>query len=317
MADIQTGTTERTYKTLVTDIGKAKMALAALNGEKVNITEAAAGDGGGSYCTPTAAQTKLVSEVWRGEIANKSINAESANMVDVKVSLPSDVGGWTVREIGLFDSAGDLIVIANTPDTEKALITTGAAASLDLILHVVFTDVDTVTFTVNQNLDQVTAADVQKMIEEHNEDPNAHGGIGNVVLTDITIPVSGWEPDGDEFFNDVVVEDATEELYPSVTIYRESLAAAKAAGLCPTVQITEGAIRFWSEKVPAEDLSATVALFYQSGAAVSSGSIPVATSSTLGGVKIQDGSGLTIDSDGNLSLDAATTEEVSEIFNQE
>ncbi len=166
----------RKYKTLVTDVGNAKIANAALNGEKVNITTAVVGDGGGFYYVPTSDMTALVNEVWRGEIANKEINPNSANMVDVKIFLDGTVGGFTVREIGLLDTDGDLIAICNTPDTEKVVILDGIAATLTLIMHVVFTNVDVVEFKVDPSVDTVSAAEMEAAIKKHNEDQNAHGG---------------------------------------------------------------------------------------------------------------------------------------------
>lgn len=166
----------RKYKTLVTDKGNAKIALAVLNGEKINVTTAVVGDGGGTYYSPTPDMTALKHEVWRGDIANKEINAASANMVDVKIVLDGSVGGFTVREIGLLDADGDLIAICNTPDTEKAVILDGIAATLTLIMHVVFTNVDAVEFQIDPSVDNISAADMEAAIKKHNADPNAHGG---------------------------------------------------------------------------------------------------------------------------------------------
>ena len=67
----------RPYKSLITDIGNAKMTLAVLEGRKVNIIEMRLGDGGGAYYMPTSEATSLVNEVWVGEIASKSINEAS------------------------------------------------------------------------------------------------------------------------------------------------------------------------------------------------------------------------------------------------
>jgi hypothetical protein len=176
MSEIVSVTDNRKFKTIVTDIGNAKIANAALNGKKVNVVTAVVGDGGGAYYLPTADMTALKHEIWRGEIANKEINAVSQNMVDIKIALDGGVGGFTVREIGLLDDEGDLIAICNTPDTEKVVIVDGIAATLTLIMHVVFTNVDVVEFTVDPSVDNVSAAEMEAAIKKHNEDPDAHGG---------------------------------------------------------------------------------------------------------------------------------------------
>lgn len=79
----------RPYKSLITDIGNAKMTLAVLEGRKVNIVEMRLGDGGGAYYMPTSEATSLVNEVWAGEIASKSINEASPNIIAVKTVIPT------------------------------------------------------------------------------------------------------------------------------------------------------------------------------------------------------------------------------------
>lgn len=165
---------KREYKTLVTAIGKSKIAAFIQGSDKVNITQMAVGDGAGAFYIPTADMTALVNEVWRGNIAGKKINEHSANMIDVKVIIPADIGGFTVREAALFDEDNNMIAICNIPDTEKAIITTGAAGTLTLVMHIVLTDVDAVEFTIDPNLDVVTSTDLNVALEKHNTDSNAH-----------------------------------------------------------------------------------------------------------------------------------------------
>lgn len=44
--------------------------------------------------------------------------------------------------------------------------------------------------------------------------------------------------------------------------------------------------------------------------------VPVASATTLGGVKVQAGSGLSIDDEGNLSVDTATPEETQKVIDE-
>ena len=96
MADIDGNvvitTDGRKYKTMVTDLGNQKLAGYTLDGPKINITTAVVGDGGGSYYIPTPDMTEIKNEVWRGEIAEKKVNAVSPNMVDVKIVPTESVG---------------------------------------------------------------------------------------------------------------------------------------------------------------------------------------------------------------------------------
>ena len=48
----------RKYKTIVTDLGKEKIASATIEGAKVNMVTVVVGDGGGTYYIPTADMTE-------------------------------------------------------------------------------------------------------------------------------------------------------------------------------------------------------------------------------------------------------------------
>lgn len=101
-------TNDSKYKTIVTDVANEKFAKYTIGGPKVNIVTAVVGDGNGAYYMPTPDMTEIKNEVWRGKIAKQEINALSKNMVDVKIILDGNVGGFTVREVGLLDEEGDL-----------------------------------------------------------------------------------------------------------------------------------------------------------------------------------------------------------------
>ena len=58
-------------------------------------------DGGGSYYKPNSTMTALKGEKWRGKVNRVEINEKSPNMIDVVAVIPSDVGGWTIREMGV------------------------------------------------------------------------------------------------------------------------------------------------------------------------------------------------------------------------
>ncbi len=167
-------TNDSKYKTIVTDTANEKFAKYTIGGPKVNIVTAVVGDGNGAYYMPTSDMTAIKNEVWRGKIAKQEINALSKNMVDVKIILDGNVGGFTVREVGLLDEEGVLIAICNFPATPKALILEGVPSKLVILVHVLFTNVDAVQFNVDPSIDHVTLEDLEnaleKAIEAHNEE---------------------------------------------------------------------------------------------------------------------------------------------------
>ena len=184
------------YRTILTKIGREKIAAAALNGTKVDITTAVVTDGGGLPFKPDETLTELPHEVWRGAIADKSINAASANMIDVRIYLDGSAGGFTVRGVGLLDSAGDLIAVGNLPDTEKAVVIDGAASTLTLVIHIVVSNVDVVEFRLDPSVDTVSSVELKAAIQAHNEDESAHADLREQLARLVTVSSTPPEKSG-------------------------------------------------------------------------------------------------------------------------
>lgn len=150
-----------TYFTLVTDSGTRKM-LEALNEEKkVNITEFAVGDGGGRFYNPTTEATALKNEVWRGPVNACYISEDSENLLIVESVIPSDVGGFTIREMGLFDEDGVLIAICSTPDTQKVRVSDGVVHELDLSMEIALANTEVVELVVDPSVVMATKKDIE------------------------------------------------------------------------------------------------------------------------------------------------------------
>ena len=152
------------YGTKLTVLGEAAIAANLLAGTKLDVVEIAAGDGGGGYYEPSAEQTALVREVWRAEIAAYAVNPLNPKMLDIKGVIPSADGGFTVRELGVFDRAGTLIGVCNTPDMEKARPDSGAGGKLDVIMHLIVTDANALNIVVKPSLDTVSLEDVTGLL---------------------------------------------------------------------------------------------------------------------------------------------------------
>ncbi|MCI5713673.1 MAG: phage tail protein [Lachnospiraceae bacterium] len=157
------------YFTIVTNVGTSEM-LSAINEErKVNITEFAVGDGDGSYYTPDVGMTALKREVWRGNVNSCKISKENENVLEVESIIPSDVGGFTVREMALFDDKGNMIAICNTPDTMKVKVSDGVAHELSLSMEILLSNTDSVELVVDPNVVTATKKDLEDLRSELNE----------------------------------------------------------------------------------------------------------------------------------------------------
>ncbi len=118
------------FYTILTAIGKAKIANSAALGEKVELTHLALGDGDGSYYNPTEGQTELKNEVWRGAIGTVDVDTENPNWITIQTVVPSQHGGFMIREAGVFDNEGDLIAVGKYPETYKPVAADGSIKDL-------------------------------------------------------------------------------------------------------------------------------------------------------------------------------------------
>lgn len=138
-----------TYKTVITDKGAERIAAALLpDGEKLRITHFAVGDGNGSTPTPDISQTALVHEVYRGEVSNIHIDVDDTTRIVVEGIIPANQGGFWVREIGLYDDQGELVVVGNAPEGYKPLPSEGAGRVLNCQVFVVVSNTDAIELKV-------------------------------------------------------------------------------------------------------------------------------------------------------------------------
>lgn len=115
-----------TYYTLLTEVGQAKLTNALATGTTVQLTQIAVGDGNGNPVTPTEARTALVREVYRGSLISLAVDSSNPNWLVAEMAIPMASGGWTIREIGLYDVDGTLIAYGNFPDSYKPVLTEGS-----------------------------------------------------------------------------------------------------------------------------------------------------------------------------------------------
>ena len=178
---------EKMYYSIVTNIGEQLMTQAIAAGAKVNITEIAVGDGMGEYYKPDATQTELKNELWRGAINSCVISPDSSNIIVIAAVIPGDVGGFTVREMGVFDADGHMVAVCNTPATPKVLIRDGIVNEMSLSMEIVLVNEGVVELIIDPNIITATKAEVEAA---KNEIYKALNNKVNIVVTHENIPVS-------------------------------------------------------------------------------------------------------------------------------
>lgn len=107
--------------TIFTDYGQQLITEAIANKTTINITKIAVGDGMGAVYTPVPTQTALKRETWSGPIDSVQVNPTNKNQVTFEGIVGANVGGFYIREIGLYDQANKLVAISDFPESFKAL----------------------------------------------------------------------------------------------------------------------------------------------------------------------------------------------------
>ncbi|EPG4900023.1 phage tail protein [Escherichia coli] len=158
------------FKTVITTAGAAKLAAAtAPGGRKVNITTMAVGDGGGKLPVPDAGQTGLIHEVWRHALNKISQDKRNSNYIIAELVIPPEVGGFWMRELGLYDDAGTLIAVANMAESYKPALAEGSGHSQTCRMVIIVSSVASVELTIDTTTVMATQDYVDDKIAEHEQ----------------------------------------------------------------------------------------------------------------------------------------------------
>ena len=109
---MSTNIEEMKFSSIITNIGFERINRALISGEKLDLKYIALGDSCGEYYDLEPTQTQLVNEIYRTEV--REVDGVSATAL-----IPFNIGGFYIREVGVFDSENNLILIAKQPLTYK------------------------------------------------------------------------------------------------------------------------------------------------------------------------------------------------------
>lgn len=140
------------YFSIVTNIGRNKLALSAAGGAAVTITHFAIGDGNGAEVNPTAASTALIREVWRTPVESVVIDPLNPSAVLVTSIIPTAAGGWWMREFGIFDVDGDMVAVAKPVSQYKPTALEGQLEDIRYEFQIIIGETANVTMLVDPSV---------------------------------------------------------------------------------------------------------------------------------------------------------------------
>ena len=151
------------FYTILTEIGKAKIANSGVMGTKVNFTKLKIGDGNGSYYNPTEKQTDLVNTKWEGNITHVGTDEKNPNWIVIEVMVPANVGGFTIREYGAFDDEGNMLAISKCAETYKPTADDGSTKELLIKMILAVSNTENITLKIDPTIIFAKKSEIEEL----------------------------------------------------------------------------------------------------------------------------------------------------------
>lgn len=140
------------YYCIHTLVGRQLLAQAEATGTQIRLTHMAVGDGNGNATTPAETQTQLVRERFRATVNRVYQDAKNPLMFVAELIIPASAAGFTLREVGIFDSNGNLFVVGNLPETYKPNASEGSYSDTVIRVPFMVTNASNVELKIDPNV---------------------------------------------------------------------------------------------------------------------------------------------------------------------
>ncbi|MCT7316748.1 phage tail protein [Ralstonia sp. CHL-2022] len=156
----------QTFFVLPTAAGEARDANAKALGLPRRYTHMAVGDGGGALPTPDRNRTALVGEHHRAPLNALWQDPGNPSQFVAELVIPETVGGWWIRELGLYDEDGTLCYYGNCPETYKPQMAEGSGRTQSVRMVVLSASGVPVALKIDPSIVLATRQHVDKAIAD-------------------------------------------------------------------------------------------------------------------------------------------------------
>jgi hypothetical protein len=157
----------QTYFAILTDRGEAKLANAQALGTQVQYSHMAVGDGNGNLPVPDRLQPALVREQYRAGLNELKVDPLNASQIIAELVIPENIGGWWIREMGIYDADGDLVAVANCPPSYKPQLAEGSGRTQVLRMVLIVASTAAVQLKIDPSVVLATRAYADSLIAVH------------------------------------------------------------------------------------------------------------------------------------------------------
>lgn len=179
---------------ILTAIGEAKLANATALGTSLTLSQMGVGDANGTDPIPSRTQTKLINERRRAPLNQVKVDPANASVIVAEQIIPESVGGWWVRELALYDAAGDMVAVANCAPTYKSLLAQGSGRTQVIRINLIVSSTANIELKIDPSVVLATRKYVDDSIEVLLPGNKVPGTYRKVTINKYGIVVSGENP---------------------------------------------------------------------------------------------------------------------------
>ncbi|UVM63290.1 phage tail protein [Pseudomonas sp. B21-010] len=177
---------------ILTAIGKAKQANADALGVPWTFAQMGVGDANDTEPMPNEQQTQLINERRRAPLNQLKVDPANPNIIIAEQVIPENVGGWWIREVGLYDVAGDLVAVANCAPSFKPLLTQGSGRTQVVRMNLIVSNTANVELKIDPSVVLATRQYVDSKILEELYKLDSKQSVrvtttGNIALTGLQV----------------------------------------------------------------------------------------------------------------------------------
>jgi phage-related tail fiber protein len=185
---------------ILTNVGLAKQANADALGIPWKITDMGVGDANPAGVAdppnpvPSPTQTRLINEWRRRPLNQLKVDPQDPAIIIAEQIIPADEGGKWIREIGLYDEAGDLVAVANCAPSYKPLLSQGSGRTQVVRMNFIVNNSGNITLKIDPAVVLASRAYVDAAILEVLPANKTAGIYRRVTVNNRGVVVSGDNP---------------------------------------------------------------------------------------------------------------------------
>lgn len=229
------------FMAILTNVGAAKLANANALGIPWNLTALGVGDANGTDPIPGATQTKLINERRRAPLNQLRVDPVNSAVIIAEQVIPADIGGWWIREIGLYDSDGDLVAVSNCAPSFKPSLDQGSGRTQIVRMNFIVSSTNNIALKIDPAIVLATREYVDLAISEALDKQDFKHSV--LVATTTNIVLSGIQTIDGELLAAgarVLVKDQTQARDNGIYVVSTSGVWKRAQDADASIEVTPG-----------------------------------------------------------------------------